>query len=274
MEKYIKKIKNIPKRIEREIEAVRYKKGRYAGKLNILDAEETLAYIEKNPVSFYRYGDGEIAIMKGEGIAFQKADDRLARKLIELLSVKEQGIMAAIPHCYFNYEHGMTDILEQFNYAMKTQRRFLLEHCRRDTVYLDTTITQMYQSYEAYNFELYFDRVKKLFQGKKVTLVCGKGIFKNIKYSLFDESNDITYIEAPNKNAFSEYDAVLKQALTVPKDALVCIVLGPTAKPLAYDLHKNGYQAWDIGHLIKDYDAYCRKASRDMASVAEFYRPD
>lgn len=268
------KIKKIPKRVEREIETVKYKKGVYAHKLKILNVEESLAYIEQNPVSFYRYGDGEIAIMTGEGIAFQEADDRLARRLLELLTVREPGIMAAIPHCYFHYEQGMTEVLEGFACAMKNQRKFLMRHCGEGQVYLDTAITQVYQSYEAYDFDRYFERMKRLFRGRKVTLICGRGIFKNIEYNLLGSCEGLTYLEAPNKNAFSEYDSILAQALTVPGDELVCIVLGPAAKPLAYDLHVHGYQAWDIGHLIKDYDAYCRKAAKDADSIADFYRPD
>ena len=36
MKNYLKKIKNIPKRIEREIEAARYRSGKYANQLRIL----------------------------------------------------------------------------------------------------------------------------------------------------------------------------------------------------------------------------------------------
>ena len=235
---------------------------------------ESLKYIEENKVSFYRYGDGEIALMMGEGIPFQKADEKLKVRLTELLSVKEKGIEVAIPYYYFNYEKGLIEMVEQFAYAMKCQRRFLIEHCRQDYVYLDTSISQIYQSYEVYDFDNYFSRVQKLFEGKKVTLICGKGIFKNIQYNLLDMCSEVNYMEAPAKNAFSEYKDILQRALEIPKEHLVCIVLGPTAKPLAYDLYKVGYQAWDIGHFIKDYDAYCKKTSRDADSISEFYKPD
>jgi glycosyltransferase family protein len=276
MKNYLKKIKNIPKRIDREIETYKYKNDKFAGKLHILNVEDSLSYIENNKTSFYRYGDGEIALMMGEGIAFQQADEQLAKRLIDMLK-PEQGmdeIKAAIPYYYFNYEHGLIDFVEGFAYAMKKQRRFLLEYCDKDYVYLDTSISQIYQSYEDYDFDSYFRRVRNLFIGRKVTLVCGRGIFKNIKYNLLGECDSVQYIEAPNKNAYSNYDEILKNALTIPKDNLVCIVLGPTAKPLAYDLYKAGYQAWDIGHFIKDYDAWKKKSSRDMNTITEFYRPD
>jgi glycosyltransferase family protein len=276
MKNYLKKIKKLPSRIDREIETFKYKNDKFAGKLNILNVEDSISYIEKNKTSFYRYGDGEIALMMGEGIAFQQADEQLAKRLIDMLK-PEPGmdkIKAAIPYYYFNYEHGLIDFVEGFAYAMKKQRRFLLEHCDKDYVYLDTSISQIYQSYEEYDFDSYFRRVRNLFKGRNVTLICGKGIFKNIKYNLLDECDSVQYMEAPSKNAYSEYDEILKNALTIPKDNLVCIVLGPTAKPLAYDLFKAGYQAWDIGHFIKDYDAWCKNASRDEATISEFYRPD
>lgn len=274
MNKYIKKIINLPKRIEREIETRKYKNNKYAGILQIRNVEESLSYIEQNEVSFYRYGDGEIAIMLGCDIPFQKADEKLQKRLIELLSIKEEGIEVAIPYYYFNYEHGLIGMVESFAYAMKEQRRFLLEHCRKDYTYLDTSISQIYQSYEEYDFEQYFHRVKALFKGRKVTLICGKGIFQNLQYNLLEECEIVEYLDAPSKNAFSEYDDILQKAKRIPKDHLVCIVLGPTAKPLAYDLHKEGYQAWDMGHFLKDYDAFCKKRSRDEESITEFYKPD
>lgn len=274
MKNYIEKIRNLPKRIDREIETVKYKKNQFADWLQIMSIEESLQYIEKNPISFYRYGDGEIALMMGEGIPFQQADEKLAERLREMLRPDLEGIKAAIPYYYFHYERGLIDFVESFAYAMKCQRRYLLKHCDKDYVYLDTSISQIYQSYETYDFDDYFERVRKLFTGRKVTLICGKGIFRDIRYNLLDACVSVQYLEAPSKNAFSEYSEILKRALTIPKDNLICIVLGPTAKPLVYDLHKNGYQAWDIGHFIKDYDAYCKKTARDADTVAAFYRPD
>lgn len=268
------KMRKIPKRLEREIETVKYKNGKYADKLNILNVDESLKYIEEHTTSFYRYGDGEIAIMMGEGIPFQQADGQLARRLVSLLDVDEPGIKPAIPYYYFYPEKGLLNFVEGFAYAMKKQRRFLIQHCNRNIIYLDTSISQIYQSYETYDFEKYFERVRRLFCDRKVAMVCGKGIFRNIRYNLLEQCSSITYIEAPSKNAYAEYDHILAKALEIPKDTLICIVLGPTAKPLAYDLHRQGYQAWDIGHFIKDYDAYCRKNVRDADSIAGFYRPD
>ena len=134
MKNYIEKIKNLPKRIDREIETVKYKKDRFADWLHIMNVEESLQYIETHSVSFYRYGDGEIALMMGEGIPFQRADEKLAERLREMLKPDLEGIKAAIPYYYFHYECGLIGFVESFAYAMKCQRRYLLEHCDKDYV--------------------------------------------------------------------------------------------------------------------------------------------
>jgi hypothetical protein len=75
-------------------------------------------------------------------------------------------------------------------------------------------------------------------------------------------------------NAYSQYKKILKDVLHTKSNKLVCIVLGPTAKPLVYDLYKKGYQAWDMGHYFKDYDAYMKKRPRTEAEITQFYKPD
>lgn len=58
------KLTRFPKRVYRHFERRSYEKGRYAGKLRILNTDETLALMENEKISFLRYGDGEIAIMQ------------------------------------------------------------------------------------------------------------------------------------------------------------------------------------------------------------------
>jgi glycosyltransferase, family 8 len=113
-----------------------------------------------------------------------------------------------------------------------------------------------------------------LIKDRDVALICGKGILNDIKYNPFDLCKSIEYIEAPNISAFSEYDSILEKAKKISKDKLICIILGPTADLLVYDLFKDGYQAWDIGHFVKDYDAYHKKNPRTADTLIKFYQPD
>ena len=54
----------------------------------------------------------------------------------------------------------------------------------------------------------------------------------------------------------------MKAILTVDKNYLVLISLGPTASVLASDLSSLGYQAVDVGHSDIQYELFIRNATK------------
>lgn len=268
------KLTRFPKRVYRHFERRSYEKGRYAGKLHILNTDETLALMENEKISFLRYGDGEIAIMQGNSIPFQEYDPKLAKRLRKLLGTKIDGLRIGIPYYYMHPVNQLNDFTANFAGALAVQRRFLCKNCRKDMVYVDTCITQVYQTYEKYDFKRYYRRMQNLLGGRHVTIVCGEGVFDKLEHRAYDVCKSVEFVTAPSMNAFADYDRLLKEVLKTSRKRLVCIVLGPTAKVLACDLHKKGYQAWDMGHYFKDYDAYMRRKPRTASAIAQFYKPD
>lgn len=81
-------------------------------------------------------------------------------------------------------------------------------------------------------------------------------------------------ILGPSENAFSDYDHILKRVKECPKDALICLVLGPVSTIAAYDLSKDGYTVYDIGHLAKDYNCYMEKRAISHENISDFFAPD
>lgn len=55
--------------------------------LKVCSKEETVEMLLNNPKSFCRFGDGEVLIMMGNDIAFQKYDKSLADSLKKLLVI-------------------------------------------------------------------------------------------------------------------------------------------------------------------------------------------
>ena len=45
-------------------------------------------------------------------------------------------------------------------------------------------------------------------------------------------------------------------------------------KTIFYALSQLGYLAYDIGKLMKDYDAYKNRLPRDKEGLIDFFRPD
>ena len=274
MEKIVKKIKNIPKRIYRKYESGQYRKGKYSKSLKIMDAKQTLEYLNNNCVSFCRFGDGEIAIMNGESIAFQQYHSELAKRLKKILIADEVGLLVGINYFYLNPISNVNQYTQNFLNAMANQRKFMIKNCNRNMTYMDAAITQMYQNYENFDFEHYFQRFQKLFEKKDVTVVCGKNVLNSIQYNALSVCNSVEYIYAPNKDAFSQYDEIFEKVMQTNEKRIVCAILGPTAKVLVYDLFKVGRTAWDIGHYLKDYDAYMRKMPKTDDMIEKFFKPD
>ena len=158
--------------------------------------------------------------------------------------------------------------------SIADQRRFLFRHGRKDVQYIDAGFTQAYHLYDDYNFDRHFKMAARLLADKDVTVICGEGTLDRLGYRLLDRCRSVEYQYAPGVDAFSAYPSILRKALRIDRSRTVCVALGPTAKPLVYDLHRRGYQAWDIGHLLKDYDTYRKQKPRTEAEIIQFYMPD
>lgn len=268
------KLTKFPRRVYRYCEKRRYLNGAYENKLRILNTEETLSALEKESFSFLRYGDGEIAIINGAGIPFQEQNEKLAQRLRELLTIQEEGLRIGIPYYYMHPVDNLNSFVRNFTYSLEKQRKFLMANCSRKNQYIDTCLTQVYQTYADYDFEAYYNRMQKLLSGKAVTVICGAGVLDKLQYQALDVCKSVEYVYGPSMNAYSQYDNLLEQAKRIDKNRLVLVILGPTAKVLVYDLHKAGYTAWDIGHYLKDYDAYKRQRPRTESEITQFYKPD
>lgn len=251
-----------------------YRRGGFGEKLQILNTEETLRLLGGTDRSFVRFGWNEIQLMQGKTVASQQADERLARHLKKVLHTADEDLLIGIPYYYMCPGQRLTDYMEVRSLSVADQRRFLLKNCRRDRTYIDSGFSQAYHLYKEYDFEHHFELAAGLFAGRDVTVICGEGVLDRLHFGLLDVCRTVEYLYGPPSDAYVRYKELLGAAGKISRDRLVCLALGPAAVPLACDLHRRGYQVWDIGHLLKDYDAYRRKMSRTDADIIRFYLPD
>lgn len=242
----------------------------------VLSPEETVQRLVKNPKSFCRFGDGEFSLMLGYNIGFQKYDPRLALALWEIFCDPDDDIYVGVPFQQFESPGRFNDWIQEFYFTSgKWIRNFLHKYLPRNReLYIDTGFNQVYQTYQDMDFARYYEKVKKLFGGKKITVIAGEGVLEKLEYDIFEYADDIKYIKGPKENAFDEYASLLDEALQIERDRLICVILGPCSKVLVRDLTKAGYMAWDIGHLAKDYDSYCGRTGRNREEISRFYAPD
>jgi hypothetical protein len=269
-----KKAVKFPVKCYNYVERRLYRHGVFEKKLHIRDTGKTLKTIIGTDKSFVRFGESEILLMQGHTVPSQHYDKQLANRLRNILASDEDGLFVGIPYYYVYPKEKLTPYIGIRSLSIADQRRFLFRNCNRKADYIDAGFTQAYHLYEDYDFDKHFRLAAKLLSDKDVTVICGEGIFDRFGYRLLDVCKSVEYQYAPGVDAYASYDEILERALTIDRKRLVCVSLGPTAKPLVYDLYKKGYKAWDIGHLLKDYDTYKKQKPRTEAEIIQFYMPD
>lgn len=242
----------------------------------VLGPCDTVGKLCADPRSFSRFGDGEFTLMLGESIGFQKYEPKLALRLWEIFCEDNNNLYIGVPYQQFQLPDNFNQWIREFYYTSGSWiRAFLNKYLiKRQEAYIDTGFNQVYQTYSSMNFADYYEKVRNLFQGRKLAIIAGKDILSKLDYNVFDLAESVEYVDGPAKNAFSCYSEILNNALQLERDRLICVILGPTSKLLAADLTKAGYMVWDIGHLAKDYDAYRKRICRTKEEIGRFYAPD
>lgn len=232
----------------------------------IFTPKETAKALVESNLSFARFGDGEISLIEGCSIPFQEYNKTLAKRLKEVLTTYEEGFAVGINYWYFNYNdlNSLDNQSRKFAiYAMPKYRKKLLKYINWEQQYLAADIADFGGNKD---YDSYFDIFRKIWDKKKVLIICCKNACENLKFNLCDNASDIQYLFVPNRNSYSVYDDVIKEVRAkYDKDTLICLAAGPAAKVWAYDLSNANpgggggvYRTLDLGHLFKAYD-WCKQ---------------
>ena len=242
---------------------------------SVLGIMDSLEYLVQSESSIIRFGDGEINLMCGTSIPFQHADTLLATRLKQALSVCDKKLMIGIPSALYKSKTDMEPYARDFWRANGNKFRQTLEQ------YIDFNKKSYYAAEITLGFSnscidksLYFSKFRSIWANKDIVIVCGDRVFDKITYNIFDNAKSIQYIYTPSTDAFSAYDTILNECLSV-KNKIFIVICGPTAKILCHDLFINGKRALDLGHIAKSYDWYKKDKTLDSLHSGEnFFAPD
>lgn len=238
-------------------------------------AEETIREVITSGKNIVRYGDGEVEILNGGGIPFQKADEKLTQRLREILNNEDENLLVAIDRRYYQAS-ALAAILREKNpalrqfelYTIPKIRQILNEHINFERVYYEACITGAQEA----NLVAF----REFFAGKKLVLVGCKEAFESYKFNIFDTASELRYEFVPNKHAFSAYDDILPRLLGYDASWTRILMCGPAAKVFVADLTKAGFRALDLGHLAKSYDWFKKGISiyESSQNAVKFFAPD
>ena len=239
----------------------------------ILNTYETVKFLLENPTSFCRFGDGEFQIMMGNSIPFQEYNRILAGKLLTIIKSKGKNCMIGLPGSLFCWPRENTAY--HIDWYLKNRLYFIefINKCaNKEHGYINTEFTCNYIGTK--NSEMLnsvYDMKLKLFSGRKMVIFAGDNILKNLKNNVFEKAKSLEIINCPKKNSFAVHEQILEKARTYSKEQYtIGLILGPTATALAWDLSQEGYLAWDLGHIAKDYEAYCLDMEKVKKNIINF----
>lgn len=235
---------------------------------------ETLQILIESQKSFIRFGDGEYIIMEGGNIPFQEYDKHLAQALKEIITSQDENLLIGLNYRYF---HILSESARNpwFKYTWVVNNYHIIKkYLVPNKIYGSAGISLVYAGYKDYDFERHYAMLKKLFVDKKIVVICGDKVLANVQYSIFEGVKEISYIYGATKHAYQGVPHLKEQILKFSKDYVLIFALGPAGKALGYEMFKLGYRVLDIGHSIKDYDAYKCNVKMDLQGIAQFFAPD
>ncbi len=233
----------------------------------VKNIEQTMKCLLTTNVSISRFGDGEMKLIAGKDIGFQKYSASLARRLQEVLvSCDMQNHIVGILNVYGDLSMYTDEIQAYFRqYLFEYNREFQFSVMNKQKVYYDAFITRPYISYKnREHTKTIFDQFKSLWDKKKILIVEGDRTRLGIGNDLFKNAEEIKRIICPNENAYEKYDQIIEKIRLHCDKRLVLLALGPAATILAYDLAKSDIRALDIGHIDLEYEWYLMGAEEKV----------
>lgn len=199
------------------------------------DEFETLRLAQTKSVA--RFGDGELRLATNGGCVSQRADKSLAEELRTILA-RPGRCLVCIPRIFKGPKaHVWEKYVGENIVNLYTQ-----------PTYGSAFITRPDSAPEI-DRPGYWDNVKKLWEGKQVTLV--RGDHKSLTPDRLTGAREILNdIVGPSKHAWDSIDDI-ERRIGVPTAAgsVVILCLGATATVLAWRLAQKGVHALDLGHI-------------------------
>lgn len=236
--------------------------------INVMGNEETVDYILKNNSSVVRFGEGEVQLMCGGNLDFQAFDQKLANRMKEILTIpSSEKFIVCVPDVFQNVHRFRFPVQCWWQQHLQKYQQFYQNTCTSDW-YGSAFISRPYMDWKKKEIRGgYFDKLKELWEHRDLLIVEGRFSRSGVGNDLFDNANSIQRILCPPQNAYDRYDEIVSCVKANAEDKLILIMLGPTAKVLAYDLHLDGLQAIDLGHLDSEYE-WCKMGVRRKVKIA------
>jgi hypothetical protein len=203
----------------------------------------------KSGKSLIRIGDGEIYIMNGGSISYQKFYPGLQKSLLSIVNDYSDDSpyllgLNKIPISKSNAQLKKDNLITCW-LPMKVYWNL---YFNKNAHYFDATAFYYNETIPKY-FEEYF-------KTKQLILVTREGTITSLKNNKLFPFTAIEYILTPDENTYEQYGTILEEILAavdrhVTSNVIVLLACGPASKALALTLTKKNIVSIDVGRGIE-----------------------
>jgi glycosyltransferase family protein len=222
----------------------------------IATIEETIDKLILEKCSICRFGDGELLfITKKRSLPFQRQDEQLRQRFIEILKSNNTNILVGLPIGFQTLKNLKQDVKLTWQAIVVWTYPGIRKYLDIKKQYYNASITRLYMGFEdTSDATRLFKKVRSIWNQRDIVLIEGEKSRLGVGNDLFENADSVKRILAPAHHAYSKYNEIMQEAEKHPGTSLILVALGPTAKPLVYDLAQRGFQAIDIGNLDTEYE--------------------
>lgn len=204
---------------------------------DVMSEDATLDAIIKHKLNIGRFGDGELRLVRGGTAISQRFEKGLQHELKEMLTHKNNKCLVGIPNLYSEtpkflswLKYGITEIVTLY----------------KQNSYASSFITRP-DSAPWIDYPMYWDKMRSLWQGRKVCLVNGSK--KSLQREALEKDDaKVVTIECLRRDAYTDIRRIENEIVEANCEiAIMC--LGATATVLAWRLVRRDVWAVDLGHV-------------------------
>lgn len=199
--------------------------------------------------SFLRFGDGEMHLMNGGSIHYQKYEKRLELAMRSIVRQYEETSPYII---------GLPVFINQSNMELKKEDKFYVWMPAKVMYKLIFPKKVQYGDAHFFYYDRFFqDYLEEYLLDKHLIVVSNNRSISLFKTNDAIPFRNVSFVSVPESDSYSGYervcediDSALERAAkgTVP---VLLVSAGPTSKQLVYDYAKKGYQSLDIGRGLE-----------------------
>jgi glycosyltransferase family protein len=233
---------------------------------------ETIDKIINENLSICRFGDGELLyVSEKRTLPFQKQNERLRNYFITILNSTADHILIGLPIGFYSLNNLKNKSKITWRAIISWTYPGIYKYLNHSYVYYNASMTRLYMDYEdTSHSDMWFKKVRSIWEHRKILLIEGEKSRLGVGNDLFNNARSLHRILGPAHDAFDQFDNILQFALQCDKSNLILVAMGPTAKPLCYELALAGFQAIDIGNLDVEYEWFLRGA-KDKVKIPGKY---